>query len=182
MVSKFSNLKTPPTDCMLDKSVIPSELIEVVVMDEDIVILSRDLMGKQGTPIFEGSKIDFMIGCGKVKGNKTTGKGRPKRNGNIDKCVSQSLHSPKRVKLVENSTTGSPKAMMNWKRLGTRPQTLINSSIVDVELGHKRKQAKIMNKETTGAKGEKKYRTMEKEQGVVSPMASMEVARQPCRA
>uniref|UniRef100_A0A7N2R5N8 DUF4283 domain-containing protein n=1 Tax=Quercus lobata TaxID=97700 RepID=A0A7N2R5N8_QUELO len=165
-----------------DKSVIPSKLIEVVVMDEDIVILSHDLMGKQGTLIFEGSEIDFMIGCGKVKGNKTTSKGRPKRNGNIDKCVSQSLHSPKRVKPVENSTTGSPKAMMNWKRLGTRPQTLINSSIVDVELGHKRKQAKIMNKETTGAKGEKKYRTMEKEQGVVSPMASMEVARQPCRA
>ena len=99
-------------------------------MDEDIVILNRDLMGKQGAPIFEGSKIGFMVGCDNMKGNKTAGKGRPKRSGNIDKCVNQSLHSPKRVESVENSTTRSPKAMMNWKRLGTRPQTLINSSIL----------------------------------------------------
>ena len=156
-VSKFSNLKTPPTDYVPDNSMIPSKLIEVVVMDEDIVILNRDLMGKQGALIFEGSEIGFMVGCGNMKGNKTTGKGRPKRSGNIDICVSQSLHSPKRVESVENSTTGSPKAMMNWKRLGTRPQTLINSSIVYMELWHKRKQAENRNKETTGAKGEKKY-------------------------
>ena len=47
--------------------------------------------------------------------------------------------------------------MMNWKRLGTRPQTLINSLIVYKELGHKRKQAENRNKKTTSAKGEKKY-------------------------
>ena len=71
---------------------------------------------------------------------------------------------------------------MNWKRLVTRPQTLINSSIVDVEPEHKRKQAENMNKEATGVKGEKKHRTVENEQGVVSTMESMEVAGQPCRA
>ena len=156
-VSKFSNLKTPPTNCVPDNSVIPSKLIEVVVMDEDTVILNRDLMGNKAHQFFEGSEIGFMVGCDNMKGNKTTGKGRPKRSGNIDKCVNQSFHSPKRVESVENSTTGSPKAMMNWKRLGTRPQTLINSSIVYMELGHKRKQAENRNKETTGAKGEKKY-------------------------
>ena len=59
---------------------------------------------------------------------------------------------PKEVELVEKSTIGSPKAMRNWKRLTTRPQTLINSSIVDVEPGQKRKQAENMNKETTGVK------------------------------
>ena len=119
--SKFSNLKMTPTDCVLDNSVISSELIEVVVMDEDTVILNRDLMGKQGTKIFEGSEIGFKVGCGNVKGNKTTGKGRPKRSVNIDKCLSQSLHNPKRVESVEKSTIGNPKAMMNWKRLVTRP-------------------------------------------------------------
>ena len=119
--SKFSNLKMTPTDCVLDNSVISSELIEVVVMDEDTIILNRDLMGKQGTKIFEGSEIGFKVGCGNVKGNKTTGKGRPKRSVNIDKCLSQSLHNPKRVESVEKSTIGNPKAMMNWKRLVTRP-------------------------------------------------------------
>ena len=37
--------------------------------------------------------------------------------------------------------------MMNWMRLTTRPQTLSNFSIVDMEPGHKRKQEKHMNKE-----------------------------------
>ena len=95
-----------------------------------------------------------------MKGSKTISKGRPKRSDNIDKCVSQSLHSPKRVESVEKSTIGSPKGMMNWKGLTTRPQTLINSSIVDVEPRHKRKQAENMNKEATGVKGEKKCRTV----------------------
>ena len=91
-----------------------------------------------------------------MKGSKTISKGRPKRSDNIDKCVSQSLHSPKRVESVEKSTIGSPKGMMNWKGLTTRPQTLINSSIVDVEPRHKRKQAENMNKKAMGVKGEKK--------------------------
>ena len=43
MDSDFSNSKVTPTD-----SVISFNLIEVVVMDEDIVILNHDLMGKQG--------------------------------------------------------------------------------------------------------------------------------------
>ena len=180
--SKFSNLKTTPTDCVPDNSMISSELIEVVVMDENTVILNCDLMGKPGTSIFKGSDIGFKVGCGKVRGNKTTGKGQPKRSGNIDKCVSQSLHSPKRVESVEKSTIGSPKAMMNWKGLVTRPQTLINSPIVDVEPGHKRNQAENMNKEATSVKEEKKHRTVENEQGFLSTMGSMEVAGQPCRA
>ena len=41
--SDFSNSNVTPTD-----SVISSNLIEVVVMDDDTVILNRDLMGKQG--------------------------------------------------------------------------------------------------------------------------------------
>ena len=53
--------------------------------------------------------------------------------------------------------------MMNWKRRTTRPQTLINSSIIDVEPGQKRKQAENMNKEATIVKGEKKHRTVENE-------------------
>ena len=177
--STFSNFKTPPTDYVTDNSVIPAELVEVVVVDEDTITLNHDFMGKQGAPIFEGS--DFMVGWGNVKGNKTTGKVRAKRNGNMDKCVSQPLHNPKRVGSGEKSTIGSPKAMMNWKRLGTRPQTLINSSIVDLELGHKRKQAENMNKEHTIVKGKKKKRIMENEQGVVSIRGSMVVAGQPCR-
>ena len=64
---------------------------------------------------------------------------------------------------MEKSTIGSSKAMMNWKRRTTRPQTLINSSIIDVEPGQKRKQAKNMNKEATIVKGEKKHRTVENE-------------------
>ena len=64
---------------------------------------------------------------------------------------------------MEKSTIRSPKAMMNWKRCTTRPQTLINSSIIDVEPGQKRKQAENMNKEAMIVKGEKKHRTVENE-------------------
>ena len=83
---------------------------------------------------------------------------------------------------MEKSTIGSLKAMMNWKRLTTRPQTLINSSIVDMELGQKWKQVENMNKEATGVKGEKKHRILENEQGVALTMGLMEVVGQPCRA
>ena len=166
-VSIFSNSKATLTDCVPDNSVISFDLIEVVVMDEDTVIHNHDLMGKQGEqispPSFEGSEICFKVGCGNMQGNKNTSKGQAKRNSNKDKGVSQSLHSPKVVGSVEKSTIGSPKAMMNWKRLTTRPQTLINSSIVDMELGQKWKQVENMNKEATGVKGEKKHRTVENE-------------------
>ena len=50
--------------------------------------------------------------------------------------------------------------MINWKRHTTRPHNFINSSIADMEPGHKRKQAENMNKEATGVKGEKKCRTV----------------------
>ena len=46
--SDFSNSKATPTDCVPDNSEIAFALIEVVVMDEDTIILNRDLMGKQG--------------------------------------------------------------------------------------------------------------------------------------
>ena len=112
--SDFSNLKTIPTDCVPNNSVISSNLIEVVVMDEDTVILSSDLMGKQGEqlppPIFEGSEKGFKVGCGNVKGNKNISKGWPKRRGNIDKGVSQSLHSPKKVEFVEKSYNWEPES------------------------------------------------------------------------
>ena len=72
--------------------------------------------------------------------------------------------------------------MMNWKRLTTRSQTLINSSIVDVEFGKKRNQVENMNKEATIVKGEKKHRIVENEQDVVSTIGSAEVAGQPRRA
>ena len=39
-----------------------------------------------------------------------------------------------------------------------------------------------MNKEATVVKGEKKHRTVENEQDVVSTMGLAEVAGQPCRA
>ena len=64
---------------------------------------------------------------------------------------------------MEKSTIGSPKAMRNWRRLTTRPQTLINSSIVDVEPGKKMKQTKNMNKKATVVNGEKKHRIVENE-------------------
>ena len=180
--SDFSNSKATPTDCVPDNSEIAFALIEVVVMDEDTIILNRDLMGKQGeqisSPSFEGSEICFKVGCGNEKGNKSNSKGRPKRSGSKDKGVSQSMHSPKVVESVEKFTIGSLKVMMNWKRLTSRPQTLINSSIVDVELGQKRKQVENMNKEVTVVKGEKKHRTVEYEQDVMSTMGSTEVAGQ----
>ena len=72
--------------------------------------------------------------------------------------------------------------MMSWKRLTTRPQTVSNSSIIDVETRQKRKQAENVNKEATDVKGEKKHRTVENEQGVVSTMGLVEVARQPYQA
>ena len=117
-----------------------------------------------------------------MHGHKNNSKGRPKRSGNPDKSVSQSLHSLKKVESMEESTIGSPKTMKNWKRLTIRPQILNNSSIVDVELGHKMKQTENLNREATGVKGEKKYRIVENEQGVVLTMGLMEVAGQPCRA
>ena len=49
-------------------------------------------------------------------------------------------------------------------------------------IGEKKMQAENMNKEVTDVKGENKHRTVENEQGIVSTMESMEVARQPCRA
>ena len=60
--SKFSNLKTTPTDCMPNNRVFFSDLIEVVVMDEDTIILNHDFMGKQGAPVFKGSEIGFKVG------------------------------------------------------------------------------------------------------------------------
>ena len=64
---------------------------------------------------------------------------------------------------MEKSTIGSSKAMMNWKSRTTRPQTLINSSTVDVEPGKKVKQRENMNKKATVVKGEKKHRIVENE-------------------
>ena len=123
--SDFSNSKATPSNYVLDNREIVSNLIEVVVMDEDIVTLNCDLMRKQGKQIsplgFDGSKICFKVGCDNGQGNKSNSKGRPKRSGSKDKGVSQSMHSPKVVELVEKSTIGSPKEMMNWKRLTTRP-------------------------------------------------------------
>ena len=47
----FSNSKVTPTNYVPDNSVISSNLIEVVVMDEDTIILNHDLMGKQNEQI-----------------------------------------------------------------------------------------------------------------------------------
>ena len=97
--SDFSNSKATPTDCVPNNSEISSNLIEVVVMDEDTLILNCDLMGKQGEQIsppgFKGSEISFKVGCGNGQGNKSTSKGRPKKSGNKDKGVSQSMHNQK---------------------------------------------------------------------------------------
>ena len=131
---------------------------------------------------FEGPQIQSKIRCGNGHGSKGTSKGQPKRSDNKDKGVSQSMHSPKVVESVGKSTLESSKAMLNWKRLTTRPQTFSNSSIVDLEPGKKRKQAENLNKEATDIKGEKKHRIVENEQGVVSTMGLAEVARQPYRA
>ena len=117
-----------------------------------------------------------------MQGNKKTSKGQPKRIDNQDKGVSQSLYSPKKVEFVEESTIGSPKTMKNWKRLTTRSQIIINSSIVDVEPGLKRRQVENLIKEATGVMRKKKHRIVENEQGVMPTMGSMEVVGQPCRA
>ena len=139
--SNFLNSKATPTVCVPNNSEISSDLIEVVVMDEDTIILNRDLVGKQGEQIsppgFEGSKICFKVGCGNGQGNKSTSKGRPKRSGNKDKGVSQSMHSPKVVEFVEKSTIGSSKAMMNWKRLATRPRLFLILQVLMWNLGKK---------------------------------------------
>ena len=124
---------------------------------------------------FEGLEKQFKMSCGKGQGSKGTSKGRPKRCGNKDKGV---RHSPKVVESMEKSTIENSKAMMSWKRLTTRPHT----PSVDMELGQKRKQAKNENKEAIDVKGEKKHRTVEKEQDAVSTMGVVEVARQPCWA
>ncbi|KAK9986867.1 hypothetical protein SO802_031818 [Lithocarpus litseifolius] len=130
--SDFSNSKETPTVCVPAYSAISSDLIEVVVMDEDTITLNCGLMGKEveyiSPPGFEGLEVGFKVGCGNVHGNKNTSKGRPKRSGNQEKSGSQSLHSPKQVKSVEESIVGSPKTMKNWKRLTTKPQ-MLNKSV-----------------------------------------------------
>ena len=75
----------------------------------------------------------------------------PKKSGNQDKRGSQSLHSPKKVEFVKESTNGNP----------------IKSSVVDVEHGHKRKQTEKLIREGMEVKGEKKQKIVENEQGVV---------------
>ena len=45
--SDFSNSKATPTDYLPDNSEIASDLIEVVDMDEETIILNRDLMGNK---------------------------------------------------------------------------------------------------------------------------------------
>ena len=117
-----------------------------------------------------------------MHGNRNTSKSRPKRSCSQEKGGSQSLPSPKEGKSLEESTIGSRTTMKNWKRLTTKPQILNKSSIVDVELGFKRKQTGNLNREGTDIKGEKKQKIVENEQGVVSTMGLMELARQPCRA
>ena len=47
----FSNPKVIPTDYVTENCTISSDLIGVVVMDEDAIILKRDLMGKQNEQI-----------------------------------------------------------------------------------------------------------------------------------
>ena len=80
-----------------------SNLIEVVVMDEDDVLLNRDLMGKKSEQIspsgFEGSDIGFKVGVGNEQGNKNKSKGRPKRSGNQETSVSHFCIAQKRLRL-----------------------------------------------------------------------------------
>ena len=147
-VSDFSNSKAIPTVCVPDSSVTSSDLVEVVVMGEDTVTLNRGLMGKQVEKKsgFKGLEIGFTVGCGNVHGNRNTSKGWPKRSSYQGKSGSQSLPNPKEVESVEESTIGSRTTMKNWKRLTTKPQILNKSSIVDVELGFKRKQTGNLNR------------------------------------
>ena len=173
------------------------DLIEVEVTEDNPMLdkwnlktkVDKDNVNSSGVAFevgfkvsFEGPGIHFKVGCGNGQGSKGTSKGRPKRSGKKDKGVSQSMHNPKVVESVEKSTIESSKAMMSWKRLTTRPQILNMSSIIKVELGHKRKQTKTLNRERTDVKGKKKHKIVENEQGVVATMGLIEVARQPCRA
>ena len=182
--SDFLNPKMTPTDDVTENCAISSDLIEVVIMDEDA--LNCDLMRKQreriSTLSFEGSDIGFKVGCGNVQGNKNKSKGRPKRIGNQEAGVSQSLYSPKKIASVVEPTTRSSKSMKSWKRFTTRPYILSNSSSRNVEPGHKRKQVENLNMDAIGVKREKKHRIVENKQGVISTMGSMKVAGQPCQA
>ncbi|KAF3946195.1 hypothetical protein CMV_027509 [Castanea mollissima] len=132
------------------------------------------------TPDFEGSDIGFKVGYGNVQGNKNKSKVRPKRSGNHEKGVSQSLYGPKKVEAEEESKNGSPKTKKNWKRLA-RAQIISNSSTADMDSKHKRKQVGNCNKDAIGVKREKKHKIMENEQGVVSTTGLMEAAGQPCQ-
>ena len=124
--SDFSFSKASPSVSVPDSSAISSDLIEVVVMDEDTITLNHGLMGKQVKQKsgFEGLERGFKVGYGNVHGNRNNSKVQPKKSGNQDKRGSQSLHSPKKVEFVKESTNGNP----------------IKSSVVDVEHEHKRKQ------------------------------------------
>ena len=51
-----------------------------------------------------------------------------------------------------------------------------------MEPRQQKKQAENVNKEATDVKWEKKHRIVENEQGVVSTMGLVEIARQPYRA
>ena len=166
--SDFSFSKASPSVGVPDSSAISSDLIEVVVMDEDTATLNRGLMGKQveQKSVFEGLEIGFKAGYGNVHGNRNNSKVRPKKGGNQDKRGSQSLHSPKKVEFVKELTNGNP----------------IKSSVVDVEHGHKRKQTKKLIREGMEVKGEKKQKIVENEQGVGSTMGLMEDAGQSCLA
>ena len=53
-------------------------------------------------------EIGFKVGYGNVHGNRNNSKGRPKKSGNQDKSGSQSLHIPKKVESVKESTNGNP--------------------------------------------------------------------------
>ena len=101
--SDFSNSKATPTVCVPDNSTISSDLIKVVVMDEDTATINRGLMGKKveqkSSPGFEELEIGFKVGCGNVHGNKNTSKGQSKRSGSQEKSGSQFLHRPKKLSL-----------------------------------------------------------------------------------
>ena len=101
-----------------------------------------------------------------MHGNRNNSKGRPKKSGNQDKSGSQSLHIPKKVESVKESTNGNP----------------IKSSVVDVEPGYERKQTKKLIREGTDVKGKKKQKIVKNEQGVWSTLGLMVVAGQSCRA
>ena len=101
-----------------------------------------------------------------MHGNRNNSKVRLKKSGNQDKRGRQSLHSPKKVEFVKESTNGNP----------------IKSSVVDMEHGDKRKQTEKLIWEGMEVKGEKKQKIVENEQGFGSTMGLMDVAGQSCRA